>query len=135
MANALVQYPRDFCLLAGDSNYFFGQEISKLNRGVSGKMEGDVKLKKGTSQKRSAKKSKAAELAAPTTKGSVEGAAKPSTKRKQSNTRKKAARRPSVEQIQLRAYFIAERRRQLGLPGDETADWVQAEKELSTEDK
>ena len=98
-------------------------------------MEGDVKLKKGSSQKRSAKKSKAAESAAPTIKGSVEEAAKPSTKRKQSNARKKTARHPSVEQIQLRAYFIAERRRQLGLPGDETADWVQAEKELSTEDK
>jgi hypothetical protein len=98
-------------------------------------MEGDVKLKKGTSQKRSAKKSKATEVAAPTTKGSVEETAKPSAKRKQSNTRKKAARHPSVEQIQLRAYFIAERRRQLGIPGDETADWVQAEKELRTEDK
>ena len=98
-------------------------------------MEGDVKLKRGTSQKRSAKKSKAAEVAAPTTKGSVEEAAKPSAKRKQSNARKKVAQHPSVEQIQLRAYFIAERRRQLGLPGDEKADWVQAEKELSTGDK
>src|SRR6516225_8494312 len=100
MGNALVQYPRDFCLLPCDSNYFAGQEISKLNRGISGKMEGDVKLKKGTSQKRSAK-------------------------HKQSNARKKVAQHPSVEQIQLRAYFIAERRRQLGLPGDEKADWVQ----------
>ena len=98
-------------------------------------MEGDVKLKKGTSQKRSAKKSKAAELPAPATKESVEEAAKPSAKRKQSSARKKVARHPSVEQIQLRAYFIAERRRQLGLPGDEKADWVQAEKELSTGDK
>jgi len=98
-------------------------------------MEGDVKLKKGTSQKRSAKKSKAAELAPPATKGSVEEAAKPSAKRKQSKSATRAARYPSVEQIQLRAYFIAERRRQLGLPGDETADWVQAEKELSTGDK
>jgi len=135
MGKGLVQYPRDFCLLACDSNYFSGQEISKLNRGISGKMEGDVKLKKGTSQKRSTKKSKATEVAAPTTKGSVEEAAKPSAKRKQSNVRKKVARHPSVEQIQLRAYFIAERRHQLGLPGNETADWVQAEKELRTGDK
>jgi hypothetical protein len=98
-------------------------------------MEGDVKLKKGTSQKRSAKKSKAAEVVAATTKESIEEAAKPSAKRRQSNVRKKVARHPTVEQIQLRAYFIAERRRQLGLPGDETADWVQAEKELRTGDK
>ncbi len=37
---------------------------------------------------------------------------------------------PTLEQLQLRAYFIAERRRELGLPGDATSDWVQAEREL-----
>ena len=37
---------------------------------------------------------------------------------------------PTLEQVQLRAYFIAQRRRELGLPGDETSDWVQAEREL-----
>ena len=37
---------------------------------------------------------------------------------------------PTLAQVQLRAYFIAQRRRELGLPGDETSDWVQAEREL-----
>ena len=107
-------------------------------------MEGDVKLKKGTSQKRS-RKSKAAQVVEPTPTGSVEEIpeAKPGAKRKQSGAagnaktgaRKKTAGHPSVEQIQLRAYFIAERRRRLGLPGDETADWVQAERELTTDNK
>ena len=37
------------------------------------------------------------------------------------------------DQIALRAYFIGERRRSLGIIGDETSDWVQAEQELSAE--
>jgi pyruvate/2-oxoglutarate dehydrogenase complex dihydrolipoamide dehydrogenase (E3) component len=40
---------------------------------------------------------------------------------------------PSYEQIRLRAYFISVHRRELGVPGDETADWVQAEAELRQE--
>jgi hypothetical protein len=40
---------------------------------------------------------------------------------------------PSSEQVALRAYFIGERRRTLGIPGDETSDWVAAEKELLKE--
>lgn len=39
------------------------------------------------------------------------------------------------EQVALRAYFIGERRRKLGIPGDETSDWVEAERELSAESK
>ena len=37
---------------------------------------------------------------------------------------------PTYEQVQLRAYFISERRRKLGLPGDESHDWLTAEQEL-----
>jgi len=39
------------------------------------------------------------------------------------------------EQVALHAYFIAERRRKLGTPGDQTSDWVQAERELLSEIK
>jgi hypothetical protein len=39
------------------------------------------------------------------------------------------------DKIALRAYFIGERRRSLGIVGDETSDWVQAEQELSAESK
>lgn len=34
------------------------------------------------------------------------------------------------EEIALRAYYLAERRRHLGLPGDPESDWLQAEREL-----
>ena len=37
------------------------------------------------------------------------------------------------EQVALRAYFIGERRQNLGIPGDEISDWVEAEREISEE--
>ena len=37
------------------------------------------------------------------------------------------------EQIQLRAYFIAERRKSSGVGGNESEDWAQAERELRAE--
>ena len=36
----------------------------------------------------------------------------------------------STEDVALRAYFIAEKRRQDGLPGDEHQDWLEAERQL-----
>ena len=36
-------------------------------------------------------------------------------------------------EISLRAYFISERRRAAGAPGDEDSDWVEAERELKAE--
>ena len=50
-----------------------------------------------------------------------------------SKPQKKAIAQPSSEQVALRAYFIAERRRGLGIHGDETSDWVAAERELLEE--
>ena len=50
-----------------------------------------------------------------------------------SKSSKKVTARPSNEQIALRAYFIGERRRTLGIVGDETSDWVAAERELLEE--
>jgi len=34
------------------------------------------------------------------------------------------------EEIALRAYYIGERRRNLGLPGDSQSDWLEAERQL-----
>ena len=34
------------------------------------------------------------------------------------------------EEIALKAYYLAERRRHLGLPGDPETDWLEAEREL-----
>lgn len=36
----------------------------------------------------------------------------------------------SQSEIALKAYFIAEARRKMGLPGDEASDWLEAERQL-----
>jgi hypothetical protein len=62
-----------------------------------------------------------------------------SPKRKpRSGVRRVVARKPkpvtvSREDIALRAYFIAERRQSMGWPGDETSDWVEAERQICQE--
>jgi hypothetical protein len=48
-------------------------------------------------------------------------------------SKKTVLAQPSSEQVALRAYFIGERRRTLGIQGDETSDWVAAEQELLEE--
>src|SRR6516225_6395439 len=50
-------------------------------------------------------------------------------------TRKKTALQLDADRVALRAYFIGERRRTLGIPGDPTSDWLQAERELLEETK
>lgn len=40
---------------------------------------------------------------------------------------------PSDEEIQTRAYFIAERRMQLSLQGDSAHDWIEARRQLVEE--
>ena len=72
-------------------------------------------------------------------KSSQAGAAKKTAKKKTAAVAEKTSATPKIEniiqdskeQVALRAYFISERRRSLGIAGDETSDWVQAEQELS----
>jgi len=40
---------------------------------------------------------------------------------------------PSDEEIRLRAYFISERRRRFGLPGDACSDWLESKRQLLSE--
>jgi hypothetical protein len=107
---------------------------------MSGKMEGEEKSKKVGKEKRSVKKAKAVSvpieevpaLAEPK-KTTVRKSTSPSTRTAKSSVRSKQPQEPSYEQIQLRAYFIGEQRKSLGIQGDETSDWVQAERELKEE--
>ncbi|MBV9105251.1 MAG: hypothetical protein JO313_04425 [Verrucomicrobia bacterium] len=103
-------------------------------------MEGEEKSKRIAKEKRSVKKSKIVELpsreipAAPVTQKMPErrsfSSAIATAKRPARSSKEEE---PSFEQVQLRAYFIGERRKSLGIPGDETSDWVQAELELKAE--
>ena len=101
-------------------------------------MEREDKSKKLVKEKRSVKKTKVPKEL---------GDTKPAVaEEKNASTRKKVAsppatiieniiEAPSIEQIQLRAYFISERRISLGIAGDSTSDWVEAERELKEETK
>ena len=60
-------------------------------------------------------------------------AASQATTAQESAPKNKVQVTATTEQIQVRAYFIAERRKALGLSGDETGDWAQAERELRAE--
>ncbi len=100
-------------------------------------MEREEKSKKVAKEKRSVKKSKTVALpvkeipAAPVAeKPAAPKSTAPETVKRPVRSSKKE---PSYEQVQLRAYFIGERRKSLGIPGNETSDWVQAELELKTE--
>jgi hypothetical protein len=64
---------------------------------------------------------------------SISNAKSGSSAKSKSNTPKLTAHLPTFEQVQLRAYFISERRRKLGLPGDDSHDWLTAERELREE--
>jgi hypothetical protein len=68
-----------------------------------------------------------------------------STKKKKSKTPKKPAAKqstspaskpaiePTDEEIRLRAYFLAELRHKLALPGDSNHDWIEARRQLIEE--
>ena len=103
----------------------------------------EEKTKKKRVQKRAVrKKAKATEsvsvAAVPEVKAETE---KPRKSSKVKSSKVKSAAKtpklivhlPTYEQVQLRAYFISERRRKLGLPGDESHDWLTAEQELRAE--
>ena len=107
-------------------------------------MEGEEKSKKVTKEKRRIKKSKtvalpaneipAAPVAKPEPTTVTANAPAPVVKAKSAAkepakkvARPKKVKDPTFEEIQLQAYFIGERRKKYGIPGDETSDWVEAE--------
>jgi hypothetical protein len=101
-------------------------------------MEREEKSKKVAKEKRSVKRAKT--VALPAKEISAAPVAETPSLRKSTGTgaakrpaHSNKAKEPSYEQVQLRAYFIGERRKSLGIPGNETSDWVQAELELKAE--
>jgi hypothetical protein len=91
----------------------------------------DPKRTKASSSKKGAENlDAAADRNAPPPASEFPVASKP---RRAANLRKKAAPEISTEEIALRAYYIAEHRRNLRLPGDAIGDWVEAERQLRKE--
>ena len=59
-------------------------------------------------------------------------AKQPATKRTTARSSKPAFE-PTDDQIRLRAYFLAEHRHKLSLPGDSNHDWIEARRQLIEE--
>jgi hypothetical protein len=95
--------------------------------------------KKTESKKPAARKSKKAAVVAVTAEPAAPLIPLPAEVKPAKKTLKNPAARavPSFtkDDVALRAYFKAERRRKLGLPGDECQDWIDSERELLAEAK
>jgi hypothetical protein len=81
-----------------------------------------------------APKKKSRASAAPPKKAKPAAAKKSAVKQPTAAAPKPAAG-PTDEEIRIRAYFIAERRHQLSLPGDSNHDWIEARRQLIEEAK
>jgi len=61
---------------------------------------------------------------------------KSSARKPTTSTAKPATSRPvepTDDEVRIRAYFLAERRHQLSLPGDSAHDWIEARRQLTDE--
>ena len=76
---------------------------------------------------------KKARATAATTKKKKPAAPKKSAPKQPTSAGSEAAFEPTDEQIRLRAYFLAERRHRLSLPGDSNHDWIEARRQLIDE--
>lgn len=104
---------------------------------------------KATSVK--AVKTPAKKIAKPAKKDTPKSTVVIPTKAKKAATRSTAVSKPTApapapapeveiphiprEEIQLRAYFISERRQTMGWPGNSSTDWIEAESQLVAEAK
>ena len=66
-------------------------------------------------------------------KSPVKTTRKTSAPRKRPSAKAQIRPEPSAEEIRHRAYFISERRAQLSLPADASADWLEARRQLFAE--
>jgi hypothetical protein len=85
-----------------------------------------------TAEPKKKARSAAAKLKAkkPAAKKSAAAPVRSSSRKAQSPS---SLREPSDDEIRLRAYFLAERRLQLSLPGDSAHDWIEARRQLIEE--
>jgi hypothetical protein len=58
---------------------------------------------------------------------------KPAAAKQAAESIPKPAPEPTDDEVRLRAYFLAERRHRLSLPGDSNHDWIEARRQLIEE--
>src|ERR1700752_5129229 len=106
--------------------------MEMMSKKKKDKSDEPKKTKTKSSKKASPDLASATAGAAPVAAGGSTARPKP---RRTVATKKKVAFEISAADIALRAYYIAEQRRNLNLSGDELGDWVEAERQLRKESK
>jgi hypothetical protein len=126
--------------------------LARLRHGVFGLKTFTNQTKVPRKSKTSVEPNTAAEAVAPSTNGKTAAEPKKKSrataatakKKKSAAPRKSATKQPTAsgqkpaseptdDQIRLRAYFLAERRHKLSLPGDSNHDWIEARRQLIEE--
>jgi hypothetical protein len=106
-------------------------KIEQANPAAPASPETTASATNGALAAKSKAKAASAGKKKPPQKKKAQPAAKPATSTKTSLPTKSPG--PSDEEIRIRAYFIAERRLQLSLPGDSAHDWIEAKRQLIEE--
>ena len=104
----------------------------KPKTSVETKPAADATAQSANGNTTAAEPKKKSRASAGTKKKKPAAAKKPAAKRATAPTSKPAFE-PTDDQIRLRAYFLAERRHQLSLPGDSNHDWIEARRQLVEE--
>jgi len=99
---------------------------------VENKPAADTTAPSANGKGNTAESKKKARAAATTKKSKPAAPRKPASKAA-SFAASKPRLEPTDDQIRLRAYFLAERRHQLSLPGDSNHDWIEARRQLIEE--
>lgn len=95
--------------------------MAKKTTNAKGSGPGDSSVSKSVTKPKKARTPKAAAPKAVTPGLRAEPVTKP------------AAASITDADVALRAYYIAEKRQKLGIPGDSASDWVEAERQLKAE--
>jgi hypothetical protein len=104
--------------------------MEMMSKKKKDKSDEPKKTKTKSSKKASPDLTSATAGVAPVAAGGSTARPKP---RRTAAAKKTVAFEISADDIALRAYYIAEHRRNLKLPGDELGDWVEAERQLRKE--
>jgi Protein of unknown function (DUF2934) len=107
----------------------------KPKRPVDGEPPQTADSQSANGKSNGAEPKKKLRAAPPPTKKKKAAAPKKSPAKKPATPTTKAALEPTDDEIRLRAYFLAERRQKLSLPGDSAHDWIEARRQLIAEAK
>ena len=107
-----------------------GRELPSVPGDQQGNQLTEMAMKQETKTRAKTKAATTAPMRAAAAKPKAASRVPAGAKAAKTAKKKSAATAVRQEDIAFRAYLIAEKRQQLGLPGDSLSDWVEAERQL-----